>query len=269
MLGLGDTILYGMRSLALTVVLSLGINATGRAQIAPPSFEVASVRPSQREVGPDYNNRITYSPGEFTGHNVTLKRLIAESWHCELKQEIGPPWLDRNEYEVEARLPDGASDKQIPAMLGLLLQDRFALKAHRETRPMRVYELTAGKNGPKIHADQAVSAHAPATTPGAGMHFQGDMREFADFLAVQFSIPAPENPNTPVKAGGPSIPVLDKTGLEGTYNFSVDIHPEQGTDAFTSWKRALEEQLGLKVETRMAAVPVVVVDDAAKIPTEN
>jgi uncharacterized protein (TIGR03435 family) len=83
------------------------------------------------------------------------------------------------------------------------------------------------------------------------------------------SIPAAVNPNEPVKAGGPPIPVLDKTGLPGIYDFSVDMHPELGTDGFTLWQRALEDQLGLRLENRKGNVEVLVVDSASKIPTEN
>jgi uncharacterized protein (TIGR03435 family) len=95
------------------------------------------------------------------------------------------------------------------------------------------------------------------------------MRQFADLLAMQFSILAPTSASVPVIGGGPQIPVLDKTGLQGIYEFSVDLRPELGTDTFTAWKRALEGQLGLKIESRKGDVAVVVVDDAAKIPTVN
>ena len=95
------------------------------------------------------------------------------------------------------------------------------------------------------------------------------MRQFADLLAIQFSIPAASDPSTPVRAGGTLTPVLDKTGLEGTYDFTVDQRPEPGTDAFTGWKRTLEDQLGLGIESRKDDVKIVVVDSAEKIPTPN
>jgi uncharacterized protein (TIGR03435 family) len=247
------------------LLFSLSLVAYAQAQPAQPTFEVASVRPSQHEVGPDYNNQITYSPSGFTGQNVTLKRLIAEAWQCQINQVIGPPWLGRNEYDVEARVPEGASRERVSLMLRSLLADRFHLKEHSETRQMRVYELEVGQGGPKI---RPVQPGKPATA-ASGFHFHGEMRQFADLLAVQFSIPAAERPDAPVRAGGTLIPVLDKTGLHGVYDFSVNIHPELGTDAFTAWKRALEDQLGLKIESRKAGVAVIAVDDVAKIPTPN
>ncbi len=239
--------------------------AFAQSQQQPSLFEAASVRPSEHEVGPDYNNQITYSPAGFNGKNVTLRRLIAEAWHCQMKQVSGPPWLDHNEYDIGARAFEGATKEQMQSMLRALLIDRFSLKQHNESKVMRVYELEVGKNGPKIKPVQDAS---PSST-GSGFRFRGDMRQFADLLAVQFSIPAPADPGVPVKAGGPAIPVLDKTGLQGIYDFSVDMRPELGTDIFTAWKRALEDQLGLKIESRMDPVAVVVVEDATKIPTAN
>jgi uncharacterized protein (TIGR03435 family) len=182
-----------------------------------------------------------------------------------MNQVVGPPWLDRNEFDVAARAFEGATSEQIRLMLRALLLDRFRLKQHGEDKLMRVYELEIGNNGPRIKPVQDGSA----PSSGPGLRFRGDMRQFADFLAVQFTIPAPENPGVPVKAGGPAIPVLDKTGLQGTYDFSVDLPPELGTDILTAWKRALGDQLGLKIESRMDNVAVVLVDGASRIPTEN
>ena len=251
--------------LIATLLVNFGAIAFAQTQSTPSSFEVASIRPSQHEVGPDYNNQITYSSTGFTGRNVTLRRLVAEAWHCQRNQVVGPSWLDRNEYDIVARLPDGATSEQIPLMLLSLLRDRFNLKSHSETRQMRVYELTVAQGGPRIHPIQ----RGDTTAPGQGLHFRGDMRQFADLLAVQISIPAPTSASVPVIAGGPPVPVLDKTGLEGIYEFSVDLRPEIGTDGFSFWKGVLEDQLGLKIKSDKAGVTFVVVDDAAKIPTAN
>jgi uncharacterized protein (TIGR03435 family) len=240
---------------------------SAQSKAATSTFEVISVRPSEHEVGPDYNNQITSLPGEFTGRNVTLKRLIAEAWRRQMSQVIGPSWLERNEYDISARLPEGATNDQIPTMLRGLLVDRFGLKEHDETRQMRVYELTVAPGGPHIHPVQPGAV--TEGEGGGGFHFHGDMRQLADLLTIQFSIPTPANPTEPVRAGGTPIPVIDKTGLQGTYDFSVGFKPELGTDMFTSWKRALADELGLKIDSRKGDVPVVVVDDAAKMPTAN
>jgi len=255
-----------MRAVSLLIALSLPVSmAFGQASTVAPAFDVASVRPSQHIVGPDYNNQLTYSPNGIVARNATLKRLLAEAWRLQVNQIVGPEWLDRNEYDIQANSAAASSIEQKALMLRSLLAERFNLTTHSETREMRAYELTIGKSGPKIQpmsTEEKGSAHS-------GFHFHGDLRQFADLLAVQLSIPAAVNPNEPVKAGGPPIPVLDKTGLPGIYDFSVDMHPELGTDGFTLWQRALEDQLGLRLENRKGNVEVLVVDSASKIPTEN
>jgi len=150
-------------------------------------------------------------------------------------------------------------------MLRSLVAERFKLTQHNEMREMRVYELVIAKSGAKI---RPISDGENPTAP-AGFHFHGDLRQFADLLTVQLSIPAPVNPAEPARASGSPILVLDKTGLPGIFDFSVDIHPELGTDMFTSWQRALEDQLGLRIEGRKGNVTVLVVDEAERIPTEN
>jgi uncharacterized protein (TIGR03435 family) len=232
---------------------------------ASPSFEVASAKASQRLVGPDYNNRLAYSPTGITARNATLQRLLAEAYHLQLNQVFGPNWIKQNEYDIEARAGAGVAREQVALMLRALLVERFSLKQHQEARDTRVYELVVDSAGPKIRPVQA----GEATTSGSGFHFHGPLHDFADLLAVQLTIPATNDPSQPVTAGGPPILVLDKTGLSGIYDFSADIRPELGTDMFTQWQRTLREQLGLRIISRKASVEVMVVDSAEKTPAQN
>jgi len=250
--------------LFVSLLFLLSSMAAGQAA-ATPAFEVASVKPSARQVGADYNNRFTRSPAGITARNATLKRLISEAYRVQVRQVVGPGWLDENEYDLEARAGEQTRREQMDLMLRRLLAERFNLKLHRETREMRVYELLADKAGIKIHPMK--SGEPPKA--GAGLHFHGDMRQFADFLAVQFSIPMLDDPSQPGRAGGPAIPVLDKTGLSDVFDFAVDVRPELRTDSFTLWQRALREQLGLRVEAGRGPVEVLVIDDAAKVPNPN
>lgn len=228
-------------------------------------FEIASVKVSEHQAGPDYNNQMAFSPAGLTGRNVTLRRLVSEAYRLQLRQVIGPGWLDQNEYDVEARAGHPAGREELDLMLRALLIQRFGLKQRGETRTMPVYELVTDRAGPKIHpVDDAETAER-----GGGLRFHGEMRQFADFVAVQLSIPAPDNPSQPAMAGGPMVPVLDKTGLTGIYDFSVEIRPEPGADMFTLWQRALPERLGLRLESRRGQIEVVVIDGAARIPTVN
>lgn len=258
-------ILESMRVVAAILFLvSSASAATGRAKPAI-GFEVASVRPCRHIVGPDYNNHIRYLADGIVARNVTLRFMIAEAYRLQIDQVSGPDWLNQDEYDVEARTSGVSPRRQMDVMLRRLLADRFNLKLQRGMRRMRVYELMIAKSGPKIHAISG----GEAVSPGTGFHFRGDMRRFADLLAVQFSIPATRNPAIPVRASEAQIPVIDKTGLAGIFDFSVDVHPELGTDSFTMWKRALPEQLGLKIESGKEDVPFLIVDRAAGVPTAN
>jgi uncharacterized protein (TIGR03435 family) len=254
-----------MRALCLVILLAHP-SAMIMTQAPPaPGFDVASVKQCQHIVGLDYNDRLTYSPNGLTARNITLKRLIAEAYRLQLSQVSGPKWIDQNEYDIDARSAGAATREQMALMLRGLLAARFDLKQHSELREMRVYDLIVGKSGVKIHPmndGETAAAHAES-------HFHGDMRNFADFLAVMFTMPAASSPSEPVIAGGPQIPVLDKTGLTGIFDFSVDMRPELGTDGFTSWQRVLQNQLGLSIESRKEGLSILVVDSAARIPTEN
>jgi uncharacterized protein (TIGR03435 family) len=230
-----------------------------------PTFEIASVKISPRRVGPDYNNQLTISPSRLTGRNMTLHRLMAEAHGVQMNQVAGPRWLDESEYEVEARAETEVGRDRLRSMLLTLLTERFHLRQHTEQRTMRAYELMVDKGGPKIGLTKS---GAPAANNG-GFPFHGGMRQLADVIAVQLTISLPTDPTQPGIAGGPPPVVLDKTGLEGMYDFAVDIRPEPGVDMFTLWQRYAQERLGLKLESTRGVVPVIVVDSAERTPEAN
>jgi uncharacterized protein (TIGR03435 family) len=91
-------------------------------------------------------------------------------------------------------------------MLRALLAERFRLKQHSEKRDMRVYELVANKAGAKIRPIR----EGQTAQEEAGFHFHGDLRQFADVLTVRLSVPMLDDPNQPGRAGGPSVPELDR-----------------------------------------------------------
>ncbi|HWD98344.1 MAG TPA: TIGR03435 family protein [Bryobacteraceae bacterium] len=243
--------------------------ALSSAAMGQPSrtrvFEVASVKPSARLAGPDYNNQLTISQSGITARNATLRRLVAEAYGLQVRQISGPGWLDQNEYDLEARTGEPVERKELDLMLRALLADRFQLRQHHEQREMRVYELVVDKGGPKIQP--AKNGETPRS--GSGFHFRGSLRQFADLLAVQLSIPISDDPAQPARAGGPMVPLLDKTGLTGIYDISADLKPETGLDSFSLWQRILREQLGLRMESRRERVETLVVDEAAKMPAAN
>ena len=77
---------------ALSILISFALSsavAVGQVSTTAPEFDVASVKPSQHLVGPDYNNQLSYAPTGITGRNVTLKRLVAEAYQLQLNQVLG------------------------------------------------------------------------------------------------------------------------------------------------------------------------------------
>jgi uncharacterized protein (TIGR03435 family) len=245
-----------------------------RASIAAPllfavsslaqSFDVASVKPSAHPVGRDYNNLVTVRAMEFSGKNVTLKRLIGEAYGLQPYQVSGPKWLDDIEYDVDAKADKPATGEQLRLMLRALLTNRFHLAVHRQTKELRLYELVVDKNGPKIHP----AADSETGEPGF-RHFHGELQQLANIISVQLSIPVNDDPGTPGIANLVTVPVIDKTGLAGIYNVDLDIKLEPGRDMFALWQRKLQEELGLKMESRKAEVELLVVDSAERTPTGN
>jgi uncharacterized protein (TIGR03435 family) len=240
----------------------LSVSAFLPAAFGQLAFEVSSVKASERTVGGDYNNHFAYEANGIRGTHVTLRRLLAEAFRLQLSQVRGPNWLDENEYDIQAMASGPAKQEQLALMLRTLVDERFKVRHRSSTEERRVYELTVDKGGPKIRAGEP-----PAV--GGGFPFRGDMQRFADLLAVQLSIPQGSDPTRPSVASGPPVPVLDKTGLAGTFDFMIDIKLEPGGDGFVTWQRALKEKMGLKLDSARRKVAVLIVDAAEKIPTAN
>jgi uncharacterized protein (TIGR03435 family) len=257
-----------MRTLAaLTLILLLWICAIfAQSPATQPAFAVASIKPNPHTLGKDAEMRLAFNPAGVSGHNLTLKQMIVEAYDLQPYQVSGgPKWLDNDEYDIDARADGPASKAQLRGMLRTLLVERFGLAIHSETKELSVYELMVDKSGPKIHAT-ADSGH-PASTGARGFH--GDMREFANLLSVKLNIPALADPGRPGIASGSPTPVVDKTGLSGIYDFNVEVKLEIGVDMFVLWQRALQDQLGLKLEARKSKVEVWVVERAARVPAVN
>jgi uncharacterized protein (TIGR03435 family) len=148
--------------------------------------------------------------------------------------------------------------RQADLMLRALLADRFKLKIHREMKDQPVYELVVAKNGPKIKPS---SSDKFSLTTGRG-HLEFHHASMAVFIGYLYG-----RPGFPQQAA--DRPVLDRTGLQGFYDLTLDWAPDSdpnptGPSLFT----ALEEQTGLKLEPRKAPFEFLVIDHVEK-PTEN
>ena len=174
-------------ALAVSSLVFLPLTAFAQDTANAPAFEVASVKPSQRLLGPDANNRFAWGSAGLTARHATVRRLVAEAYRVQMSQVRGLVWLDRNEYDIEAKANGAATKDRLRLMLRGLLAERSQADSASRDEETRVYELVTDKAGPKIHA--ASEGEIPATAPG--FRFRGDMRQFADLLAVQLSIASP------------------------------------------------------------------------------
>jgi uncharacterized protein (TIGR03435 family) len=180
-------------------------------------------------------------------------------------QVEGPDWLDSERFDISAKFPaDFPKEREqysaaYQAMMQKMLADRFKLAVHRDRKSLPVYGLVAGKGGIKFK-------EVPAGQSGSdsnNTHYKGTsitMDGFAKFLSGQME-----------------LPVIDMTGLKGTYDLKLDWITERQAQAKADSEPqagqpiqdAIQDQLGLKVEHRKAPVDILVVDHAERVPTDN
>ncbi|MGA3205272.1 MAG: TIGR03435 family protein [Bryobacteraceae bacterium] len=237
---------------ALILVL---LSGAAYGQSAPaPRFEVASVKPSM--AGPGRSTGVATGHGRVTVGNETLKRCIMGAFNVGPHQIAGgPAWLDSDRFEIAAKSERAEdNDEVLMAMLRTLLAERFQLVVHRETRTVQALVLEVAKNGPKLEK----AADGPATTEnGRGLIDAKviTMNRFAQVLSRQME-----------------LPVVDRTGLEGSFNLKLEWAPEtvkpDAMESRPSIFSAVQQQLGLRLESRKVAMEILVIDHAEK-PSEN
>jgi uncharacterized protein (TIGR03435 family) len=205
-------------------------------------FEVASIRPGGPPTGQEYKaGKQGYTPGRFRETNMMFSAMGWEALDVKQSYQFEyPHWMDSTFFTINATLPDGATKADLPIMFQHLLEDRFGLMFHHETRQMSGYELVMAKSGPKLTksagpapdkaADNSLSAAIPF---GSGI-------EFKDGAAV-FT----KDARSAKVCGGPSatcwlhghdksmkalasdlanefdVPVMNATGLEGGYDYTL------------------------------------------------
>ena len=269
----------GFAVLIAPIMFGLAHAQAQNAASTSPKFEyeVASIKPNKSNGQGSYG--ITTEPDGLTATNTALIMLIQSAYGIFNRDRIvaAPGWVDTERYDVAAKIEASVVDdlqkrspNQISAarnqMLQALLADRFMLALHRETRELTVYSLVVAKNGPKIRESKPIDAApsgsngrsgrgglAPGMTARSGS-IKGHsvtLGSFADFLAAQLS-----------------RPVLDRTGLTSLYDLDLQWTPDDnelqsppgsapnGPAIFT----AIQEQLGLKLESGKGPVEVIVID---------
>jgi uncharacterized protein (TIGR03435 family) len=241
------------KSLLLVAVMSSVSSAQSR-----PEFEVASIKPNNSDGGPS-STRATKN--EVIMENVSLRKCVGAAYGIGEDRDYAlnaPDWLRFQKFDILAEFPPDTPFQQIMLMLQNMLADRFKLKLHRETKEIPVYALVVGKNGLKLRES---TPGTPGQINMSASHIIGravPMQALADHLS-----------NAALQL---DRPVIDQTKLVGTYDFTLEWTPDTvplGDASAPSLFTAVQEQLGLKLDSRKAPVEIIVVDSAEKVSTEN
>jgi uncharacterized protein (TIGR03435 family) len=226
------------------------------AQSAPPSFDVASVKPSAPSAGDQiYISLGRASNGTVTMANVTLNECV--QWAYGLVSAIqvaGPVWInDRSiRFDITAKAPPDTPADQLRLMMRSLLAERFALKVHAEPRRIEHLELSVDKSGARLTPSAPGPPGRPEYSSGRLVYDHVPMHTLCVLLSRQLK----------------NI-VIDRTNLAGP--FDIDLHwtPDDADVAGTDIYRAIRQQLGLDLERKNTPMDVYVIDHAVKTPVEN
>ena len=291
-------------AVAVAATLSFGREQTQAGAAAPQSFEAASIKPSA-ETG--NRVMIGISPGgRYTASAVTVKFLIQQAYDVRDYQiQGGPGWLANARYDIVAKAETPELNREkIKPLLQSLLAERCNLQVHRETRELPTYTLVVGKSGHKlqkseIQTEELEKEPAPKVgqpgAPGAPAHAADDVsRGGAVGRGSQVRIGRGQvnaqmitiSEFTRLLAQVLGRPVTDKTGLNGNFDFKLEwtpdeamrgtappgeVTPHEGSpagDSGPSIFTALQEQLGLKLESDNGPVEILVIDRIEK-PSAN
>jgi uncharacterized protein (TIGR03435 family) len=278
---------------AAAILVVIGSFVVFGQPAAPLKFEVASVKPSTEQ----RFKMVRPLPGRLTA-DAPVQLLMQNAYAVQPFQIAGgPDWVNSEHYQIEAKADGKASRDQILLMLRALLEDRFQLKIHRETRQLPVYALAISKSGPKLTPPQEGSCVTPA--PDA----------VPDWAGGRIAPPGRGQPPSPrcgsvgvmvvpdgARMQGGKVPmaefirmlsmvlgrtVVDKTGFTDLFDLRLDFLPDEITaglpppppDAPNEFKTpsilsALQEQLGLRLESTKGPVEVIVIDHLER-PSSN
>jgi uncharacterized protein (TIGR03435 family) len=253
------------------------------ADAKPLAFDVVSVKRSE----PNGRVRIRILPDGWSASGIPLKGLISNAYG--VRQDLisgAPGWTESTAYDIEAKedpsvaaalqkLPNDQRAAQINSMLQAVLADRFHLKVTRVDKELPAYELVIAKGGFKLKEADPNKSYSgglkgPDGVARAGMMMTGQGQ------VIGQGIPMSRLATNLSYQVGRSV--LDKTGLTGNYDLTLKWTPDQaagtaspGADSDASGPSiftALEEQLGLKLESRKAPTETLVIDQIER-PSEN
>jgi uncharacterized protein (TIGR03435 family) len=275
-----------------------------------PAFEVASVKVSEPITPALVQSGCLHMGVTIDSINVRISKLsmlelVALAYQIKGHQISGPDWISTQRYDIQAKLPEGGSRGQVPAMLQTLIAERFGMRFHRETRDFNVFALVVAKGGPHLKASE--NEEAPAAPPPAGQIRGGVSVGPGGTMA--FTGPGGNSKITPGPGGNLHIetknmttkgfaefisryydrPLVDMTAITGKYDMEFDVSGEEVRNAARAHGIVMRapdpadgasepagaslpsslQKLGLKLESRKAPAEVIVIDKLEKIPSDN
>lgn len=253
------------RALLMPVLVAAAtLTLAAQAPVPQPSFEVASIRLESPHSADDLVKGIglasmnSWPTHRYFSHFFSLEASIAVAYDIDPRWISGSPdWLSTQLYSIDATL-DGDRQLNLDEMRPLvrgLLEQRFHLKAHHETRIAAGYELVVAKNGPHL------SAAKSEAKSGASIWSSGINGPNVSMSALAFIMEVPIGQ-----------PVVDKTGLTGSYDIHLSYAPLNNPNADSNLPdifTAVQEQLGLKLVPAKVPVDYLVIDHVDRVPTEN
>jgi uncharacterized protein (TIGR03435 family) len=268
--------LFGAAGLVVLGLDTEPLRAQAQKSATAPEFEVASVKPANANspngvaggchgIDSKYGPSQTAPPplGRCVITDARLSHLINIAWDLHsMLLKSGPDWIargdDRYNIEAKAEEPAKTTEQQLLTMLQTLLVDRFQLKFHREMIEMPGFAMVVSKKGLKLKESSAdeIGTLFGGESPGKPMPGRP-----VSLKARKYSMEMLANL---LSGRGGKGPVVDKTGLQGAYDFTLSWDENAGPDLAT----ALQEQLGLRLESQKVPVSYFVIDSAQK-PTGN
>ena len=270
-----------------------------QAQHAKPEFEVASVHPTPPSQEHGMSLALKLDASQVRVIALPLRDIIATAYRVRPYQITGPDWITTTPFDISAKMPGGATIRQVPDMLQALLADRFGLVFHREKKDLPVYALVVGKGPLKLraHATGGDGAADRLTwnlsgNPAGVSNVSGDGSSYS-FVGGKF-----EGKKLTVAALAGELerysprPIVDMTQLTGAFDAAFIVTPEAygqllgraainsgmvmppqmriqiESSEFNALPEAVE-QLGLRLESRRMPIETLVVDEVRKTPTEN
>ena len=244
----------------------------------------------------------TKDPELFRCQNMSVGNMMSRAYDIPHYRLSGPDWMDSPIFQLNARVPAGTTKEQFQMMLQNMLADRLKLTIHHETREYPMYEMVLAKGGPKFKpaienpppsADADVPARRPAPANGPNLDKEGYPIVTGEGMAMTNGKARMHQPKCTMEtlaariAGQLGKPVKDATGLTGKYEITIywatgdgprksssgasSSEPETASepDSAPTFLRALQDQLGLRLEPKKGPVDFIVIDHVEKTPVEN